>query len=183
MHAARIRRARVRGTSVLTFVSRQGKNADVGASNITMIRSSDGGESWSEQVQIDRDEHATDWPSRANPGAAVLPPPPSSAASTQGSTNHTVVLSYFVGLSHSVAKRVVRTSEDGGWSWSPERNLTDGAFEYMTGPHDRMRLLSNGRLVQVLHYKYACPEFKTNVSTGNCLGTLVYSSDDRALLI
>jgi hypothetical protein len=38
-----------------------------------------------------------------------------------------------------------------------------------TGAHDRLRLLSNGRLVQTLHFRL--PE-----STG--LGTLVFASDD-----
>ena len=44
-------------------------------------------------------------------------------------------------------------STDGGATWTPEQNLTDGSHPYMTGAHDRLRLLSNGRLVQPVHFK------------------------------
>lgn len=95
-----------RGQELLLFLSRQGVNADVGASNITLMRSLDNGATWS--MPATQIPPGTVEPSRANPGAAVMP-------------DGTVVLTYFVGVNHAVARRVVRMSVDGGHSWSPEQ--------------------------------------------------------------
>lgn len=140
-------------SQLLLFLSRQSQNADVGASNITLLRSTDGGDTWSEPVVI---PPGNALPSRANPGAVVLP-------------NGLIVLSYFVGLNHQNATRVVRTSSDGGITWTTEKTLTDGSYPYMTGAHDRMRMLSNGRLIQVVHARGA---------NTHGLGTFVFTSDD-----
>jgi hypothetical protein len=116
-----------RGEELLSFISRQSQQQDVGASNITLTRSQDGGATWSPQVEIPPSSHV---PSRANPGAAVLP-------------NGDIVLTYFVGASHTSAFRVWRKSSDGGLTWTPERNLTDGSHSYMTGAHDPLHSLSS----------------------------------------
>jgi hypothetical protein len=116
-----------RGKELLSFISRQSQQQDVGASNITLTRSQDGGATWSPQVEIPPSSHV---PSRANPGAAVLP-------------NGDIVLTYFVGASHTSAFRVWRKSSDGGLTWTPERNLTDGSHSYMTGAHDPLHSLSS----------------------------------------
>eukprot|EP00035_Acanthoeca_spectabilis_P006967 m.130991 g.130991 ORF g.130991 m.130991 type:complete len:486 (-) comp13740_c0_seq2:87-1544(-) len=145
-----------RGDELLCFLSRQSQNADVGNSNITLQRSSDNGLTWSAPVQI---APSTDAPSRANPGAALIP-------------SGAIVLTYFVGVSHAQAMRVWRTSSDGGATWSDEAPLTDGSHPYMTGAHDRLRLLSNGRLIEPVHYK-------DTVARPTELHTLVYASDDE----
>jgi hypothetical protein len=81
----------------------------------------------------------------------------------------TIVLTYFLGHNHTAASRVWRKSSDGGKSWTAEKGLTDGSFPYMTGAHDRLRLLSNKRLVQTIHSR----------ATGERgLGTTVFTSDD-----
>eukprot|EP00040_Diaphanoeca_grandis_P027504 m.156696 g.156696 ORF g.156696 m.156696 type:complete len:536 (+) comp31017_c1_seq1:357-1964(+) len=145
------------GNELLLFTSRQSSAADVGASNITLQRSSDDGLSWSAPVVIEPSPSHPTAPSRANPGAAVV-------------MNGTLVLTYFVGVNHSLARRVYRHSHDGGLTWTAEQELSDGSYDYMTGAHDRLRVLSNGRLVQALHFKIA-----TGVSH---LATVVFSSDD-----
>eukprot|EP01052_Picozoa_sp_SAG31_P019169 SAG31_NODE_1387_length_8554_cov_14.239148_5_plen_93_part_00 len=38
-----------------------------------------------------------------------------------------------------------------GTTWSAESLLSDGSFSYMTGAHDRQRLLSNGRVIITIH--------------------------------
>ena len=52
-----------------------------------------------------------------------------------------ILLSYFVGINHTSAYRVYRHSLNGGASWSPERMMSDGTYTYMTGAHDRQRVL------------------------------------------
>ena len=83
--------------------------------------------------------------------------------------NGDIVLTYFVGSGHTSAVRVYRHSSDGGHTWGPEHLLTDGSAPYMTGAHDRLRQLSNGRLVQVLHSRQ---------NGTHQLGTLAFTSDD-----
>ena len=55
---------------LLLFLSRQSVQKDVGASNITLMRSKDNGTTWTDPVVI---PPGSAIPSRANPGAAVLP--------------------------------------------------------------------------------------------------------------
>lgn len=55
------------------------------------------------------------------------------------------------------------------FTWLRVKNLTDGSYSYMTGAHDRLRLLSNGRLAQTVHCRL----------DGGRLGTFVFTSDDR----
>ena len=144
-----------RNATLVLFTSRQSQQKDVGDSNITLQRSGDSGRSWSLPVVIPPSNSA---PSRANPGAAVL-------------ADGTIVLTYFVGESRTSAKRVCRRSSDTGASWSPETDLTHGAAPYMTGAHDRLRLLSNGWLTQTVHFRNHTPE----------LLTFVYISEDNGV--
>lgn len=149
---------------LLLFLSRQTINSDVGASNVTLLRSSDNGVTWSPAVVVPPPNNHS--PSRANPGAVVL--------------NGTIVLSYFVGISadgKKSASRVVRSSTDGGHTWSAERNLTDGSFIYMTGAHDRMRYLKSGRIIIPVHVKLPA----TGASITHRLGTLLFTSDDHGV--
>lgn len=49
------------------------------------------------------------------------------------------------------SKRVARISNDRGRTWSEERVMTDGSFNYSTGSHDRLYELSNGDIVSLVH--------------------------------
>ena len=49
------------------------------------------------------------------------------------------------------SKRVARLSPDRGATWSEERVITDGSFNYSTGAHDRLYELSNGDIVSLVH--------------------------------
>ena len=148
------------------FFARFSKNADVGASVIVRKSSTDNGESWdAEAEQIT----PADGKGRANVGAVVLGP------------GH-ILLSYFVGVNHSSAFRVYRHTHDGGATWDPERPLTDGSYSYMTGAHDRLRRLSNGRLIITLHAREEDPEACPGVPDIHpvpCLCTLIFFSDDQ----
>ena len=85
-----------------------------------------------------------------------------------------ILLSYFVGVNHSNAVRVYRHSLDGGSSWGAERLLSDGTFSYMTGAHDRQRVLSNGRVIITIHGHDGPPYTKEWP-----LYTVVFFSDDK----
>lgn len=63
------------------------------------------------------------------------------------------------------------SSTNEGVSWSTPVPVSDGICSYMTGAHDRLICLSNGRLVSLVHGKLriAHPEH---------LGSFVYTSDD-----
>lgn len=87
-----------------------------------------------------------------------------------------IVLTDFVGVNHSYAMRVCRTSADAGTTWTAERTLTDGSSSYTTGAHDRLRLLSNGRLIQSVHFKVPPRTVDGPIE----LRTLVFASDDGA---
>ena len=117
------------------FYGRWTTGHDVGASVIVSKASLDEGSSWSAALPPIT---PSDGKARANPCAVVLGP------------GH-IILSYFVGTNHSSAFRVFRHSVDGGSTWDPEGLLSDGSYSYMTGAHDRMRLLSNGRVVITVH--------------------------------
>lgn len=146
---------------LILFLSRQTQSGDVGASNITLLRSLDGtGDSWTAPVVVPPSSLPHGAGARANPGAAVI---------DGGGGLATIVLTYFVGYNHSAASRVWRKSYDGGISWTTEKLLTDGAYPYMTGAHDRLRLLSNKRLVQTIH---------SRAEGERGLGTTVFTSDD-----
>ena len=146
------------GHRLLYFYARFTDGHDVGASAIVFRVSETNGTSWSEPTQIT----PPDGKGRANPGASVLAP------------GH-IVLSYFVGVNHSSAVRVYRHSLNCGASWEPERMMSDGSYSYMTGAHDRQRVLSNGRIIIMIH-GHDGPHGKVAFP----LATIVFFSDDNA---
>eukprot|EP00039_Didymoeca_costata_P025240 m.12692 g.12692 ORF g.12692 m.12692 type:complete len:491 (-) comp4713_c0_seq2:19-1491(-) len=127
--------------TLFLFLSRQSQQADLGASKITLQKSLDFGVTWSNPVVI---PPSTSAPSRANPGAATI-------------NDTTILLTYFVGTTFpngsKTSKRIYRFSYNSGETWSPEVDMTDNSAIYMTGAHDRLRKLSNGRLLQPVHCK------------------------------
>lgn len=151
------------GKTLFYFYGRWLHNSrDVGQSVIVYQRSQDGGVSWSsDAVQLT----PSDGKGRANVGAVVLGP------------GH-ILISYFVSSSSGTepaAWRVTRRSTDGGQSFAEEQRLTDDSYSYMTGAHDRLRLLSNGRLLVTVHVK----ENATTASESGKLCTLVFYSDTQ----
>ena len=129
------------GSQLYYFYARYTNGHDVGASVITYRTSTTSGDSWSEPRPAIT---PNDGKGRANACAVTLGP------------GH-ILLSYFVGVNHSSAVRVYRHTEDGGKSWGPESLLTDGSFTYMTGAHDRMRILSSGRTFSAKHFSSLSP--------------------------
>lgn len=146
------------GKRLLYYYTRFTDGHDVGASAIVYKTSDDDGDSWSAPLpQIT----PSDGKGRANPGASVLAP------------GH-ILLSYFVGANHSSAFRVARHSLDGGATWGAEKLLSDGSYSYMTGAHDRQRVLSNGRIIITIHGRNS-----SRGQTTSPLYTVVFFSDDK----
>lgn len=151
------------GKTLFYFYGRWLHNrGDLGQSVIVYQRSQDDGASWSnDAVQLT----PADGKGRANVGAVVLEP------------GH-ILISYFVSSSNGTvptAWRVTRRSTDSGNSFAEEQRLTDDSYSYMTGAHDRLRRLSNGRLIVTVHVK----ENATTASKSGKLCTLVFYSDSQ----
>ncbi|HUT32516.1 MAG TPA: sialidase family protein [Planctomycetota bacterium] len=77
-----------------------------------------------------------------------------------------------------LAEKVFRSSRDDGATWSDEVPISDGGWRYyITGAHDRLVRLANGRLV--------CPTFLSRNNSAVVIGkqavaaALVYTSDDQ----
>eukprot|EP01043_Picozoa_sp_COSAG02_P002779 COSAG02_NODE_66_length_42609_cov_95.996848_2_plen_617_part_00 len=139
-----------------------GNHGDLGESVIVYQSSRDDGASWSDNaVQLT----PADGKGRANVGAVVI------------ARGH-ILISYFVSSrsgTQSTAWRVTRRSTDGGKSFGQEQRLTDDSYIYMTGAHDRLRMLSNGRLLVTVHVKAN----ETMAANNGKLCTLVFYSDDQ----
>ena len=56
------------------------------------------------------------------------------------------------------SKRVIRFSDDEGKTWSDETVVSDGAYNYQTGSHDRFYQLSNGDLIILIHSVKGSPK-------------------------
>jgi hypothetical protein len=131
------------GEKLFYFYGRwlKGQGGDLGESVIVYKTSDDNGASWSDDaVQLT----LADGKGRANIGAVVLAP------------GH-ILISYFVSV-NKTAIRVTRqttgqSTDHGGLAFGPEKIMSDGSYDYMTGAHDRLRQLSNGRLLITIHVK------------------------------
>ncbi len=87
-------------------------------------------------------------------------------------SNGSLGLTYFHNLGGGHIYRVYRYSTDDGATWSSEIAMTDGSYSYMSGAHDRLVQLSNGRLI-----------FPVNVKGPGIdrVDTLIFASDDNGL--
>ncbi len=66
-------------------------------------------------------------------------------------------------------------SRDGGKTWSEPRKISDDSHDYTTGPWDRLYVLSNGRVIALLHCNMK-PDAKKQ---GGPLGSYAVYSDDQ----
>ena len=78
-------------------------------------------------------------------------------------------ISYSSFSDHTEAYKVFRYSTDEGTTWSNEIMISDATYSYITGTHDRLYKLSNGRLIQVCNGK------------GSIIKTMIFVSDNNGL--
>lgn len=109
--------------------------SDLAESTVSKKVSSDNGATWGERKVVFREKGM----SLFMPGVIYLP-------------NGTIGITYANRVPGDwFSKRVFRYSADEGRSWSEEQDVTDGSYDYSTGSHDRFYLLSNDRLVILIH--------------------------------
>ncbi len=109
--------------------------SDLAEARISKKTSKDGGLSWSDPIVV-----------FAEKGMALFLP------SILRMESGEIALSYARRIPGDwFSKRVVRISGDEGGSWSDEIDVTDGAYDYQTGSHDRFYRLSNGDLIILVH--------------------------------
>lgn len=139
------------GSELLYVYGRYEGTGDYAWAELVRRTSPDDGATWSDETPLFRSDHQLALPSLLR------------------LADGTLLLSYVAIADPGSAKRVVRRSVDGARSWSPEIALTDGVRPYMTGSHDRMRRLSNGRLIYPVHAFIGLGE----------IATFVYVSEDH----
>lgn len=139
------------GGRLLYVYGRYEGSGDYAHATIALRTSANGGAAWSAERVAFVSEHQL-----ALPALAEL-------------DTNTIGLSYVEIVDEATARRVFRTSSDGGRSWSDPVGVSDASYPYMTGSHDRLLRLSNGRLLYPVHARLPAGD----------LATFVFASDDR----
>lgn len=138
------------GSHLLYVYGRYEGTGDYAHTSLAMRHSADDGKTWSDERVL-------------APSSRQLALP-----SLLRLKNGHLLLSYVEIVDEANARRLVRSSSDGGANWSEAASLTDGVLPYLTGSHDRLVQIDDGRLLYPVHGK---------LPSGD-LGTFVYLSDD-----
>lgn len=145
------------GTLLLAFDARE-RGGDMDRSRILAVRSTDEGATWSSEVDLLADAHA----SILQPSLCIL-------------GDGAVGLTYSRLLGPTQAAKWFRRSSDGGATWSEPVAVSHSESPYVTGAHDRLYRLTSGRLVALAHAKLE--PIPPNHGKAR-LGTYVMISDD-----
>jgi hypothetical protein len=119
---------------ILQLYGAQNGTGDWAIGVIREIRSSDGGQTWSEPRTVFTD-----------PERSLFQP------SLTRMANGDLGLTYTSLLPKLGAFKVFRHSTDDGQTWSDPVPISDPALPHSTGPWDKLYTLSNGRVIALLH--------------------------------
>ncbi len=142
--------------SLLLFCDRRRETGDLDKSAIVAIHSHDGGETWSDERTV-----------REEDTASIIQPSLCRMANGQIGMTFSRILR----ADKYKAAKLFTASTDEGRTWSRPVPVSAAERSYMTGAHDRLVALSNGRLVSLVHAK-------TSPRRPHHLVTFVYTTDD-----
>jgi hypothetical protein len=118
------------------------EGGDEGQSQIVRRYSDDNGQNWSKREIVLKHPKL----GYINPALVHL-------------ADNKIGLSYAEMVPHAAkAKRFFMASADGGKNWTNPVRIDNGEYDYNTGTHGRMYVLSNGRIIQekTFGYQYLC---------------------------
>lgn len=142
--------------SLLMFFDRRRGTGDLDKSVMRVRRSRDGGQTWSEGRTVLED-----------PKESIIQP--SLCRMEDGRIGMT-----FSRISLADTKQAIKqfvASADEGETWTQPVTISDGRCSYMTGTHDRLVKLDNGRMIALVHGKI-------KVSRPTHLVSYVFTSDN-----
>jgi len=142
---------------LLLFYDRRKGSGDLDKSVIAVKQSLDRGKTWSGEKVVFEDEEAS-----------VIQPSLCRMANGQmGMTFSRILLA-----DKYKAAKLFTSSADEGESWSTPVPVSGRERSYMTGAHDRLAVVGNGRLISLVHAK-------TKPRRPHHLVSYVYTSDDH----